>query len=877
MDDLVNEFITEAMESLSLLDSELVKLEQNPGDEAILGNIFRIVHTIKGTCGFLSLTRLEAVAHAGENILGKIRDKKLDATPQAVGFVLRALDAIKALVEHLSQHGSEAEGDDSVLISELNAFAGQEVVETCRSIEETAETPPDTLPAEDLSSFFKGDDDLEALVAAQSGNASAPPTAPEKPKASPAPSKKEEAPKEGGGATQSIRVNIDVLEHLMQTASELVLARNQLLQVARTKQDRDFLTPLQHLSLVTTELQEGVMKTRMQPISNAWSKFPRLIRDLSHELGKKIELKMIGEQTELDRQLLELIKDPLTHMVRNSCDHGLEKPQDRTAVGKPESGTVTLSAYHESGHIIIDIEDDGRGLNLERIKQKALSNGVATQAEIDAMSDRQIMRFIFAAGFSTAEKVTAVSGRGVGMDVVRTNIEKMGGIIELSSVMGKGSKFSIRIPLTLAIVSALVIEAGGEKFAIPQLNVTELVRVTSGKEHAVESIHGAPVLRLREQLLPLGSLGEILKLQDTADWTGKSAFVVVCKAGGTDFGLIVDRVHDMEEIVVKPVGGLLKSIPLYAGNTILGDGNVIMILDPGSLAREVSKIQFNDRQASDSQASKIPESHIGFLLVSTGRGAPKAVPLELVLRLEEIDVKSIELAGDEPVVQYRGGLMRLAMLDPAMTLPAEGMIQIIVFLYDKKTIGLVVHDIIDIKHAVFDVQVSSKQKEYVGSMVIDGNAVDIVDVSHFVGNLVGMVDMSKVDMKHAKESHLLLVEDSPFFRNITQPFLAAVGYKVTAAEDGAKALQVLKEDPSKFHLIVTDIEMPVMNGIEFAKACKANSELSRIPLIAYTSKVSAEIRKKCLASGINECIVKTDREGLLSAVSRYNGAFQEAA
>ncbi|MDE3060493.1 MAG: chemotaxis protein CheW [Pseudomonadota bacterium] len=873
MDDLVNEFITETMESLALLDSELVKLEQNPGDEAILGNIFRIVHTIKGTCGFLGLPRLESVAHAAENVLGKIRDKKLDASPQAISLVLRSLDAIKMLVEHLSQHGSEATGDDAGLIAELNAFAEGKT---------TPVTEVANSASEDLSGFFKGDDDLDALIAAQGASALPPSASPIPPTvAAPAPAvtKKEETrDASGGGATQSIRVNLDVLEHLMQTVSELVLARNQLLQVARTKEDRDFLTPLQHLSHVTTELQEGVMKTRMQPISNAWSKFPRLVRDLSLELGKKIELTMIGEHTELDRQLLELIKDPLTHMVRNSCDHGLEKPADRVAAGKSETGNVTLSAYHEGGHIIIDIEDDGRGLNLERIKQKALANGVATQADIDNMSDQQIMQFIFAAGFSTAEKVTAVSGRGVGMDVVRTNIEKMGGSIELSSQFGRGSKFSIRIPLTLAIVSVLIVEAHGEKFAVPQINVTELVRVGPGSEYAIESIHGAPVLRLREQLLPLGALSEILKLQPPADWTQKTAFIAVCKAGNVDFGIIVDRVHDMEEIVVKPVGGMLKSIPLYAGNTILGDGNVIMILDPGSLAREISDVQFGEQRATgQSEEASIPENHIGFLLVSAGQGAPKAVPLELVLRLEEIEAKSIEQAGGDPVVQYRGGLMQLTMLDAAMTLPAEGVVKVIVFQYDKKTIGLVVESIIDITHAAFELQMQSKEKGYLGSMIINGQTADVVDISQLIGSSIGMVDLSAVDAQKAKESNLLLVEDSPFFRNITQPFLAAVGYRVAIAENGAKALQLMKEDPSKFHLVITDIEMPVMNGFELARACKANSELSRIPLIAYTSKVGTEIQKKCQDAGIGACIAKTDREGLLEALSRISGMVKEAA
>ncbi|MFO0388321.1 MAG: chemotaxis protein CheW [Alphaproteobacteria bacterium] len=887
MDDLIGEFITETSESLSLLDSELVKFEQNPNDEAILGNIFRIVHTIKGTCGFLGLLRLEKVAHAGENILGKIRDKKLDADAQAISLVLQSLDCIKGLVEHLSQNGSEPAGEDSELIANLNAFADG----TTPKASVPATTTADPAQEEDLGSFFKGDDDLNALMAeleAQKSGGSAPVISEAAPPPPPAAAKpvekkesKEDAPKsEGAGAAQSIRVNIDVLENLMQMVSELVLTRNQLLQIARTKEDRDFLTPLQHLSYVTTELQEGVMKTRMQPISNAWSKFPRLIRDLSLELGKKIDLRMIGAETELDRQLLELIKDPLTHMVRNSCDHGLERPADRTAAGKSETGTVTLSAYHEGGHIIIEIADDGKGLNIERIKEKAITNGIATEAEIENMSQQQIMQFVFRAGFSTAEKVTAVSGRGVGMDVVRTNIEKMGGTIELFSEQGKGSKFSIKIPLTLAIVSVLIVEACGEKFAIPQINITELVQAAPDKEHKVESINGAPVLRLREKLLPLGSLGNILELQEEGtDWTKKQAFIAVCRVGGYDFGIIIDRVHDMEEIVVKPVSEALKSLTIYSGNTILGDGSVIMILDPNGLAKQIGDTKFAGQQNADDTVSSNmkKDAKIGFLLANAGKGAPKAVPLELVLRLEEIDAKTIEIAGDAPVVQYRGELMRLLTLEPGLTVPREGTIEVIVFQYDKTTVGLVVDSIIDITHAEFNLSVPSREKNYMGSMIIDQQAVDIVDVGSLLSDIVGIVDMSAVNMQQVKNSHVLLVEDSPFFRNLTQPFLTAVGYRVTTANNGAEALQLLKENPSKFQLIVTDIEMPVMDGYEFAKVCKTQAVISNIPMIAYTSKLSDDVRKKCHERGIIDCVVKTDREGLLASVSKFNGSLREAA
>ena len=747
---------------------------------------------------------------------------------------------------------------------------------------------------------FKGEDDPEikaalekmaAEEAAKKAAVAAPAPKPEVAKpvaAKPAAAKNEDKESAGSAdaANQSIRVNINVLENLMQMVSELVLTRNQLMQIVRTKEDKEFMTPLQQLSHITTELQEGVMKTRMQPIGNAWSKFPRLIRDLSMELGKKIDLQMKGADTELDRQLLEVIKDPLTHMVRNSCDHGLETPAERLAAGKPEMGTVVLSAYHEGGHIIIEIVDDGRGINIERVKQKALSSGVATQAELDGMSEKQIAQFIFAAGFSTAEKVTAVSGRGVGMDVVRTNIQKIGGAIDLDSTWGKGSKVAIKIPLTLAIVSVLIVEARNQKFAIPQINVLELVRVAPGSALSMETINEALVLRLRDKLLPLGVLSRMLGHETNyAELMKKDMYIAVCKVGAYDFGIVVDRVYDTEEIVVKPVAEILKTLALYSGNTILGDGSVIMILDPNGLAKAIGNMEVVERaDAAASQKITMTESDklVSFLLFTLGKGAPKAVPLELVSRLEEIDVKSIEIADDYPVVQYRGDLMRLITLGDSYAMPDSGVVEVIVFSYDKKVIGLVVSEIIDIVHAPFDIKIASRESKehgYLGSMVIAGKTTDIVDVAHILSDLIdeAVSDTGMLTRDKAGECNLLLVEDSPFFRNITVPFLAAAGYKITSTEDAREALSLLSAGSSKFDMIVTDIEMPGMDGFEFASACRNNPGINGIPIIAYTATMSDEVMRRSRKVGMNDCIVKTDRPGLLESLAKHISVPKEAA
>ena len=857
MDDLIGEFITETMESIQLLDSELVKLEHEPGNEKILGNIFRLVHTIKGTCGFLGLPRLETVAHAGENVLGKIRDKVIIVSPDAISLVLKCIDSIKSIIEYLSNKGEEPAGNDAELIKKLNDFAdsngkssvaGEPVAEKPVV---AAQTMVVTTQPEESVSLPEESHDLaktaiaEGLAATEASSSSG-----------------------GGMQTQSIRVNIDVLENLMQMVGELVLTRNQLLQIVRNRNDSDFTAPLQHLSYITSELQEGIMKTRMQPISNAWSKFPRLIRDLSHDLNKKIDLRMIGAETELDRQLLEMIKDPLTHMVRNSADHGLETPEERRKSGKSEIGTITLSAYHEGGHIIIEIADDGRGLNIVRIKEKIISNGLATPAELANLSDQQVMQYIFRAGFSTAEKVTSVSGRGVGMDVVRNNIERIGGTVDLNSEYGKGSRFSIKIPLTLAIVSVIIVSSGSERFALPQINVLELVRVGGDSEHHIEHINNSSVLRLRGKLLPLLSLSEVLLLdQSKAGNPNEVSFVVVCTVGGFNFGLVVERVFDTEEIVVKPTSEMLKFIDIYSGNTILGDGSVIMILDPNGLARATGEKEIVAEKSNDIQAKTGKEIRmVNFLLFTSDSNAPKAVPLELVSRLEEIDMETVEMSGDQPVIQYHGDLMRLCRINGENTLPSHGTKEVIVFTYDNRTIGLVVDEIMDIVNAPYDIKLSFNNKWFIGSMVIEGKTTDIVNISSLLGEIAESSEVKKIAEQKKVNNRVLMVEDSPFFRSLTVPFITAAGYEVTALGSAKEALELLEKNPS-FDVIISDIEMPEMDGFAFSESCRNNAKFSHIPILAFTSTQNENSLKKIHEGHFTECVLKTDRAVLLEKIA----------
>jgi two-component system chemotaxis sensor kinase CheA len=883
VDDLLSDFLTETNESLAELDVALITLERAPDDAETLSFIFRLVHTIKGTCGFLGLPRLERVAHAGENVLGKLRDRSLTVTPDIISQVLAGLDAIKAIVTGLGETGAEPAGNDAALIAKLNAIASNETAIDFDSVQIVAPIPPASL----------------AEIPTPSGPASTGPPPPGPPPTGPvvvatvvatpavksvaiapgpvvveqAASSSQPATNAPAPAAQTIRVTVDVLEDLMTLVSELVLTRNQLLQLARNQESSAFTVPLQRLSHITSDLQEGVMKTRMQPIGNAWNKLPRLVRDLAHDLGKKIELTMLGAETELDRQVLELIKDPLTHMIRNSGDHGLETPAERVAAGKPETGNIVLNAYHEGGYIILEISDDGRGLAVDRIKAKVLSNGLATEAEMAAMTDSQIQRFIFRAGFSTAATISAVSGRGVGMDVVKTNIEKIGGTIDLKSTQGQGTAFTVKIPLTLAIVSALIVEAGKERFAIPQLSVVELVRASRGSDKTatntnsvIERINDTPVLRLRNRLLPLVSLTELLKL-GTEDKGENAAHVVVAQVGQHVMGIIVDRVFDTEEIVVKPVAPILRHVTMFSGNTILGDGSVIMILDPNAIARASSVGSGSETKllrpsVVDTQTSA---DKTAMLLFRAGETRRMGVPLGLVARLEDIPRDKIEMSCGSPVTQYRGKLMPLIAIDAAIDQEKPTQ-PLLVFTEGDRIMGLMVDEIIDVVEDRLDIELAGVRPGLLGSAVIGGQATDVLDTGYWLMQVwedwFRGVPRQGVS---AGQSHVLLVDDSEFFRQLTVPMLGAAGFRVTAVGSAAEALR-LRDSGTKFDAIVSDIEMPVMDGVQFARAVRAGGPWARLPLIAMTAHSDMENARIGREAGFTDYVAKFEREALVASL-----------
>jgi two-component system chemotaxis sensor kinase CheA len=887
MDDLLREFLTETNESLDVVDVELVRFEQDPNNAKILDNIFRLVHTIKGTCGFLGLPRLEALAHAAETLMGKFRDG-MPVTGAAVTLILSTIDRVKEILDRLERNQQEPEGEDQDLISELERMVVEAAPVAAPAPAVATGTLVDQILQRPLRLGEVSLDELERAFRETPGPAPvaavAPPPEP-KPAVKSAPAAAQE--RRAGDrddeerldrvANQSIRVNVDTLEHLMTMVSELVLTRNQLLEIVRRHEESEFKVPLQRLSNVTAELQEGVMKTRMQPIGNAWQKLPRIVRDLATELDKQIDLDMHGAETELDRQVLDLIKDPLTHMVRNSADHGLETPEERRAAGKPEKGTIRLSAYHEGGHIIIEIRDDGRGLNTERIKAKAIANGLASEADIEKMSEAQIHKFIFAAGFSTAAKVTSVSGRGVGMDVVRNNIDQIGGTIDVKSVFGESTGFTIKIPLTLAIVSALIVEAAGDRFAIPQLAVIELVRARSNSEHRIERIKDTPVLRLRNKLLPLTHLKQLLQIGTPTDGE-ENGFIVVTQVGNETFGIVVDGVFHTEEIVVKPMSTKLRHIGMFSGNTILGDGSVIMIIDPNGIAQAIGTAATSQRMnEEEAKVHRGPsgEETTSLLVFRAGSAHPKAVPLALVTRLEEIDARKIELSNGRHMVQYRGQLMPLVCVDDAARVRAEGAQPLLVFSDDGRSMGLVVDEIIDIVEDRLDIQVASERPGVLGSAVIKGRATEVIDIGHFLP--LAFEDwFRRKDMRAASGRTLLLVDDSAFFRNMLAPVLRAAGYQVTTVPSAQDAVTLLKQG-QRFDVVITDIDMPGMSGFDLAESMRGDPRTAHLPVIALTSIVSPEAVERGRQVGFHDYVAKFDRQGLIAALKEQTADISRAA
>ncbi|MGH7025881.1 hybrid sensor histidine kinase/response regulator [Brevundimonas sp.] len=931
MDDVINEFVAEAREGIEAVDAKLVRFEQTPDDPELLGDIFRLIHSIKGASGFLGLMRLQTVAHAAENVLGLYRDGSLAVDASSVSAILDAVDVVRAVIEGLADTGVEPEGDDAALIGRLDRiFAGEAAPAAAapavaqRPLLERAggEATLDAacegaiaslVMAPETGALFAGIDldrlqaewrdslcgaargtaapgayrhalaetfgeaiaahearfiqvmrqgllDLEAEAeAVEALLAAAPPIAlAAESEAEPARGDRaDRAASEPSKGPQTIRVGVDTLEGLMTMVSELVLIRNQLIQTLRDQPETPFAGPLHRLNQVTSELQEGVMTTRMQPISGAWAKLPRLVRDLASDLGKRIDLVMTGEDTELDRQVMELIRDPLTHMIRNAADHGLETPEQRRAAGKPEMGRITLSARHEGGAILIEMADDGRGLPADRIRAKALDVGLINPAQAAAMSDAEARQLIFLPGFSTAASVTAVSGRGVGMDVVRTNIEAIGGAIELASVEGQGTRFTIRIPLTLSIIAGLVVECCGERFAMPQASIIELVSANGAAGRRIEQINGAEVLRLRDRLLPLVSLQALLGLEAPEGPRGE-ACIVVARVGAFTFGVIVDRVFDTEEIVVKPTASILRHLKLYSGATILGDGSVIMILDFKGMAVEAGAASLlNGGDEATIEAVAGDDRSESLLVFRAADGALKAAPLAGVARIEELEPSTLEWADGRSLVQYRGQLMPVLGADGvALAQAPSAKRPLLVFSRGERSLGLMAEEIVDIVEAAAAAELAGSSTGVTGSIVVAGRATELIDVDFYWRRCDGLAEPGPAAAPARAAKRLLVVDESPFVRMLLGPLLAQAGYEVEVASDPEAAL-VLHDAGAAFDLILADTSQAGPAARRMAAAFGRASSWHATPLLGLGVQSLSGPPQEALLSDVAEVLSET--------------------
>jgi two-component system, chemotaxis family, sensor kinase CheA len=1029
---MIEEFVTESLEHLSDVENDLLAIEEAGAniDAEIVNKVFRAVHSIKGAAGFLGLTTINDLAHSLENVLNLVRSKELVPTAAVVDALLRAVDALRGLLNNVNTSNGQdvwshintlkqiitgqttpevsASMERNVTVGE-SATAMFEVSEhqlathqrlgnqlfildfdLITDVEERGKTPLslvkdllaigevvearfDPFNLGDLSSgvpdkvrfvaligtvvdtemlaaeFSLPQDRIHALsrpaapqpavltpapAAAPAPVAPAPAPVQPEPVLAPSPAAISSAIEDPAKASEasksmaenSIRVSVGLLDHLMNLAGELVLSRNQLMQIVSNKENRNIESISARLDQVTSELQEAIMQTRMQPIGTVFNKFPRIVRDLSGKLNKQCDLIIEGKDVELDKSIIETIGDPLTHLIRNSVDHGIEMPQARSSKGKNPTGHITLRAFHQAGKVNIAITDDGAGIDPAKLKAKAVSKGLISTERAREMTDREAVALIFLPGFSTAEKVTDVSGRGVGMDVVRTNIERLGGTVEIESRIDAGTTIKVTLPLTLAIIPSLIVRCGEERFAVPQVNINELVRIKASEVNTrIERIKGAEVLRLRGNLLPLVRLSTALGIQSKyldpvhkslkdnereslavegddgsaaqakdssgaerrRDTSAGALNIIVVETGHLRYGVIVDGLHDSEEIVVKPLGRHMKGVRCLAGATILGDGHVALILDITGIAMQCS-LEVPEGTTAASRAEEAARSSAErqtALLFTNDPSEQFGVTMNLISRIERIRSDQIDSVGGQEVLQYRGASLPLLSLDKlikAKPRPEQAQMYVIVFrlIGQRQEIGLVAPNLVDIREISTDVEVVTfREPGVLGSLVIDDKTTRLIDLSEMAraahGEWFSEAERAEV-IQAAGGRRVLFAEDSAFFRKQVSGFLTESGYEVEACEDGLVAWNAIQNSEQPFDLVVTDIEMPNVDGYELTRRIKGDKRFSHLPVIAVTSLAGQENIQKGAEVGIDDYQIKLDRDQLIAAVARLCGRAVEA-
>ena len=752
MNELLNEFLVESYENMDQYEGSLIELEKDPTSKKLVSAIFRTLHTVKGTCGFLGLSRLEAIAHAGENLLSLVRDGVVSFNQAIASALLATGDAVRAILAQLEKTETEGDVDYTELVALLVSLQNP-VSEGAANVAESAHptkaapteakavpTEPKVVPAKAPVKAAPAAKAPAADPKPESKVVKAPVEAPVEASAAKAqPTAKApegDSPSGSKASDSTVRVNVELLDRLMNLVGELVLTRNQIVQLTGSLESVPMQAACHRLNHITTELQDRMMKTRVQPIDALWSKLPRTVRDLAQLCGKQIRLETEGAETELDRTVIEAIKDPMTHLLRNSVDHGVESPEERRAAGKNPEGRILLRAFHAAGLVTIEIIDDGGGIKVERVKARALERNLITPEKAATMSQQEVVNLIFQAGFSTAEKVSNISGRGVGMDVVKTQIEKIGGMVDMSTEVGKSTTCRIKIPLTLAIIPVVIVGCRGDRFAIPQTNLLEVIRLD--KNLMVETVHETPVVRLRGNLLPIVFLDSVLAIK-----TGEreeTQHLVVLQAGDRHFGLVVDTIHEAEEIVVKPLGRALTAVSCFAGATILGDGHVALILDIFGLGSRAA--MFQSVRAANAFEEETKAQGVGTgallneLLVFHVGGIRAAMPLDMVSRLEEFSGEQIEEAAGRQVIQYGGSIMPLISLSRALgfdeSKSSDGRVQTIVYARNGRAVGLVIDGVEEIVRGNIEVQPAGRRSGVLGSAVIGKQITELIDAQDLV-------------------------------------------------------------------------------------------------------------------------------------------------
>lgn len=910
---LLREFLLESFENLSNISEELMHFEKNPEDTDILGGIYRKVHTLKGSASFMGLKKLQDLTHITENVLDNLRDKKMRLNDSIMDLLLSSFDACIVMIKSIEETGKEGHSDHSGIIKKLEKIAKGETL----SDDEISSIPAKNSSKEGtqivkkvVKKVIKKQAPQEVLKTEKTIVKQEEITSQVQPN--------QKASDSVHSITDSVvRVNVQLLDKIMNVVGELVLNRNQILQFSNTADNHQLSRLTHQLNVITTELQADIMKTRMQPVGTVIGKFDRVIRDLARSQGKNIGLVITGQDTELDKTLLETIRDPLTHMIRNSVDHGIELPEVREKLGKNKEAKILIKAYHEGGQVTIEINDDGKGIDPSVIGKKAVEKGLLTQEKLDSYSEKQILSLIFLPGFSTAEQVTNISGRGVGMDVVKSNIDKIGGSVEIESVVGKGSTFKLKIPLTLAIIPALIVESKGESFAIPQINLLELVRLEEGSnESKLEKIQNKEFFRLRGDLIPIFNMSDVFQLDQIREKKQmmtkalstrsdsseqhqvKSTFtsedglnIAILKAEGHIFGIIVDTILDTEEIVVKPLSKKLKGLKTFAGVTIMGDGGVSLIIDAlgfynfisGTDSRAVSEESMSDEKSIQENLGDMEE----YLLCRLSDNRQYAIALGMVGRLEEFTKDRVEWSGKRALIQYGDKAMPLINLEKIGEFNGqspldrdEGVIPCVVVKLRSEYYGLVVSQIDDIAVSSEPInENTSDRMAILGTVNINNKIVSILDIHSIIDELFGgKKDGSIAAGSSVKEQleklegisgkKILLAEDSPLYRKIEFEFLSELGAEVAVAKNGLEAFEYLKRNKD-IDLLITDIEMPAMNGYELCSHLRSMDGYAKLPVIAVSTRVREEDLKKGRDAGFSMHLEKLNKIEVLKAVKKY--------